>query len=95
MSIMHFVRYMNNSRTLLSWSLRRDAFKPRQCFIDKNASIPMGIEGVCECVKYCKHSPPPQGALSNVSFQTIDDVVYSLTPLKNPPLNKEVVVQYL
>ena len=95
MNIMHFMRYAKNSQTLISWSMRRDSFKPIQCFIDKEFTIPKSPETVCDCITYCKHSPRPGGEMSYNSIQAIDNTVYSVTPIKVELVNKENVVMYL
>ncbi len=90
-----FTRYTKNASTLLSWSLRRDALKPTQCFVDKNHTIPKFPEGACDCVKYCKHSPRPSGEMCYTGYQVIENTVYAVTPIKSPISDKEVVVMYL
>ena len=92
---MNLSRFAQNSRTLLSWSLRRDSFKPSQCFIDKQHTIPKGPTDSCDCIKYCKHGPRSGESVSYSSIQEIDNFVYSVTPLKSPLLTKENVVMYL
>ena len=92
---MNLTRFAQNSRTLLSWSLRRDSFKPSQCFIDKQYTIPKGPTSVCDCIKYCKHAPRPGNAVSYSSIQEIDNFVYSVTPLPVPFQTKDNVVMYL
>ena len=88
-------RYAKNASTLLSWSLRRDAYKPIQCFIDKKHTIPKFPEGKCDCVKYCKYSPRPSGEMTYSSHQVIENTIYAVTPIKQPILDKEQVVMYL
>ena len=92
---MNLSRFAQNSRTLLSWSLRRDSFKPTQCFIDKQHTIPKGPNVSCECIKYCKHGPIPGEVVSYSSMQDIDQYVYSVTPLKSQLFTKENIVMYL
>jgi hypothetical protein len=90
-----FTRYAKNASTLLSWSLRRDAFKPTQCFVDKHHTIPKFPEGACDCVKYCKHSPRPSGEMSYATYQVIENTIYAVTPIKSPIPNTKTVVMYL
>jgi hypothetical protein len=92
---MNLSRVAQNSRTLLSWSLRRDSFKPSQCFIDKQYTIPKGQTLSCDCIKYCKHGPRREEVVSYSSMQDIDQFEYSVTPLKVPVLTKENIVMYL
>lgn len=92
---MYLSRLAQNTRTLLSWSLRRDSFKPSQCFIDKEHTIPKGPTGACDCIKYCKHSPRPPSEMSYPSCQVIENTVYTVTPIKLPLTYKNTVVMYL
>ena len=92
---MRMLRYMTNTKTLLSWSLRRDNNKPQQCFIDKKYTVPIYPEGVCDCINYCKYGPRPSREMTYSFIQSLDDVVYSVTPLKVPVVDKEVIVMYL
>ena len=90
-----FVRYAKNVSTLVSWSLRRDAFKPIQCFIDKEHTVPKYPEYKCDCIKYCKHAPRPSEETNYINFQVIDNTVYTATPNKLPFQDNKTVVMYL
>ena len=92
---MYLSRLAQNTRTLLSWSLRRDSFKPSQCFIDKEHTIPKGPTGACDCIKYCKHSPRPPSEMIYSTYQVIENTVYTVTPINPQLLDKKTVVMYL
>ena len=92
---MQFKRDVEMTKTLISWFMRCDSFRPIQCFIDKEFTIPKSPETVCDCITYCKHSPRPGGEMSYNSIQAIDNTVYSVTPIKVELVNKENVVMYL
>ena len=89
---MRMLRYITNTNTLLSWSLRRDKYRPQQCFIDKKHTVPKYPEGECDCIKYCKHGPRPSREMTYSFIQSLDNVVYSVTPLKLPVVDKEIPV---
>ncbi len=91
---MRVLRYMTNTKTLLSWSLRRDNNRPQQCFIDKKYTVPIYPESVCDCIKYCKYGPRPSREMTYSFIQSLDDVVYSVTPLKVPVVDKKIPVVY-
>jgi hypothetical protein len=86
-------RYTKTASTWLSWTLRRDAFKPLQCFIDKDHIIPKYPEGACECIKYCKYAPSEE--INYTKYQVIDNTVYTVTPIKSSLPDKKRVVMYL
>ena len=92
---MNFIRIAQNSCTLLSWSLRRDTFKPTQCAINKYFTKPKDPIGECDCIKYCKYDSRSGNAESYSCIQEIDNVVYSVSPLKIPIDTKETIVMYL
>ena len=92
---MNLARYAKNASTLLSWSLRRDALKPTQCFIDKEHTVPKLPEYRCDCIKYCKHAPRPSEEMNNINCQVLDNIVYTVTPIKSPMPDKKVIVMYL
>ena len=52
---MQFKRDVEMTKTLISWFMRCDSFRPIQCFIDKEFTIPKSPETDSDC-KYAPRS---------------------------------------